>query len=851
MMNALSFLKNQLNHNKQTAIDEYLSDRRPLKFFRHYTRILDEILETLWQHYFFEINNLSLLAVGGYGREEVYPYSDVDLVIVSLNSLNEKEEMAIMQLTQYLWDLGLKPAIRAGSLKELSDLAKQDLSTDTALLESRFLMGNIQVFEQSIKKWNQQRDTLAFVEGKILEMQQRHAKQPTLVLEPNIKNCAGGLRDIHTMMWLAKVQNLSSDFNDLLKNQILNHVELGLLKNSLRTLARLRIDIHLAANREEERLVFDLQGTIAMNLNLNPDKRLASEALMKMVYRALKTVLQLNGIIVPMLRGRVYSPFPREVIDIDEYYYQVGKQIAVRDLKLFEKQPEHLFQIIALLQKNPHLKEGIAPKTLRAWWIASQRMDEQFYHNPLNRKNFLGFFQHEEGLTQTMRFLNVYGVLARYLPDWKAIVGLLQHDLFHIYPVDDHILMVLRNMRRFDIKAYQHELPFASSLMMDFQPKYILYLAALFHDIAKGRNGEHEKLGMIDARRFAQDHDLPKEDADLLVWLVGAHLLMSQVSQKQDINDVQVVQKFCAQVPNHQYLTALYLLTVADIRGTNPKIWNHWKAQLLERLFHTAWAHLAEPQSPDSHLSAMQQAYLFLENQGIEPKKIRKLWQSLGDAYFVRHDIQMICWHLPFLADDPQRAQVQIRSDDADNTLQILVFMPNAERLFTRICRILSKHQLDIVSAYAFVTEHHFILDTFRVCWNESILAEERGEILADLQRDLEQFMLGEYPDACFLTAGHSAKKTSRRARSLPLAPSIFLEPTEQNAWYHLEIITANRPALLADISEVFAKHGVSLRHANIFTLADRVEDSFLIYCPQLDNALKEWELKQDLLAQL
>ena len=318
--------------------------------------------------------------------------------------------------------------------------------------------------------------------------------------------------------------------------------------HSHKQLARMRIELHLVAGREEDRLIFDLQRQVAERLGYQDNESsIKSEQLMKQMYRATKTVKQLNGILLPMLKGRVFSSLPRIVYEIDDKYYQVGNAIAVRNVKLFKQQPHEIFNIIRVMQAHNDINQ-IAPRTLRAWWQAAQKIGPDFYADSENRKMFISMFRRGAGLTHILRFFNLYGMLGRYIRPWAKIVGLLQHDLFHIYPVDDHILMVVRNMRRLAIEAHSHELPFASGLMASFPYKTVLYLAALFHDIAKGRGGDHADLGVADAAKFAKDHFLTDYETDLLCWLVQDHLIMSTTSQKEDISDPEVVNRFCAHV---------------------------------------------------------------------------------------------------------------------------------------------------------------------------------------------------------------------------------------------------------------------------------------------------------------
>lgn len=829
---------------KHDAVSRYLADRRPLPFFQAHTAALDDELRRLWQECCGSGSALCLLATGGYGRGEVYPHSDIDLAVVAPEAMSPSEEAQTAALVQALWDAGLSPAVQSGSIEELAQAAAADLNTDTAFLEARFLCGRRELAAEAVARFNRQRDTAAFFERKRLEMNRRHAKQPALVLEPDIKHCIGGLRDLHTMMWLAQAQGLPHDFSALVRQRILTRTEATLLRTCHRRLAQLRIDLHLACGKGEERLLFEYQSRLAKQQGADGNTaQEAAEALMHRFYRTAKTVMQLTGILIPMLFGRLYCPLPRDTADIDGDYYRVGSQIAAKDLNLFDRNPEHLFIIVGLMQHERGLN-GIAPKTLRRWWAAARRIDETFYQNPANRARFLGFFRHGEGLTRTLKFLNLHGLLSRYLPEWHKIVGLLQHDLFHIYPVDDHILTVVGNLRRLAAEEHSHEMPFASQLMSAFRQPEILYLAALFHDIAKGRNGDHAELGTIDAQRFGEDHGLSEEQTALMVWLVRHHLLMSAVAQKEDLHDSAVIERFCAKVQNRERLEALYLLTVADILGTNPKIWNSWKDQLLRQLFQAAAHYLdgggqthAEPADRRHH--AEQE----LAALGWDKAAAQKFLHTLGEAYFPRHSADIISWHMLLAHENGGRLPAAAVRRQGDS-LHIMASMPNGERLFTRLCRLISRHGLDIAAARAYLTADNRILDTFAATLPEhSRSGREAQALAADLLAALNTFAAAphEIPAA--------PARRARRARLQAIAPQIDIAPDPAGGGrYTIAITATNRPYLLADITEVFARHQISLHYAKIATLAERAEDSFYVSCPDLTPA-QEWTLKQDLAA--
>lgn len=840
----------ELQYQKQDIISQYQNKQQPLVFFQRYGNALEYALGVLWQEWFHGLD-ICLLAIGGFGRGEMYPYSDLDLAIATAQTPDAAMQERISAFIQVLWDMQWMPAVKVGSVAELCQSAQDDLTGDTAFLEARFLCGNHRLADHLLHQLNLQRDIAAFIEGKLLEQQQRHAKSQGAdnLLEANVKTAPGGLRDIHTMLWLAKAQGIEAQFHSLVQQNILTRTEAGLLLYSHKQLARIRIDLHLAAQRPEERLIFDLQSQVAANMGYEDDgKHRKSEKLMRSFYRATKTVKQLSGILLPMLRGRVYSRLPRVVVDIDEDYYQVGNLLAVRDKKLFENKSTHIFKAMQVAQQHNDII-GLAPQTLRAWWAAGQKIDASFYQNPVNRDRFMGFFKHGNGLTHLLRFINLYGILGHYLPAWGKIVGLLQHDLFHIYPVDDHILMVVRNMRRLAIDAHSHELPFASGLMHSFEQPHILYLAALFHDIAKGRGGDHAQQGIADAKRFAEDHFLSQEETSLLTWLVEDHLLMSGTAQKEDIQDPEVVARFCARVHNRERLIALYLLTVADIRGTNPKIWNSWKASLLENLFQAALRQLSGEKRDHAVVisNRQQRALNELARLNIDEKTQRALWQLLGKAYFVRHEMQEILWHLPKLVNHEEEAQEHTQLLPNTDTLQVMVYMPNRPRLFARLSYLFSHLDLNILAARAYITEHNYILDTFIVQMPTQCLPHDYRRIQQKLETALEDFVHGRsLPEI-----SQPAKPQSRRSRHMPIAPRISISSEENPGWYVLEIITFNRRYLLANIAEVLSNFDISVRYAKIATLDERVEDSFLIYAPTLEDTKQQLTLKKALLEQI
>ena len=833
---------------KAAAETAYRQNNRPTVYFRDHIAAAETLLQTLWQIHFPDSNDISLIAIGGFGRCELYPHSDWDLAIISSTPFSDGLQQQTAQFIQTLWDARLNPAIKSGSIEEILQSTQNDITGETAFLEARHLQGNADLTAQLLNKLNTRRDTAAFIEAKLLEMEQRHTKSQGTgaQLEPNIKTCPGGLRDIHTLIWTAKAQGIDSNPTALVTAGVLTRTEAGMLAHGYRRLANIRIYLHLTADSPEDRLLFDYQSQVAESLGYTqPDIRGRSEALMHTFYRATKAIKQLNGILIPVLKNHQTSSRPQHIHPIDSHYKRIGHQIAANDLALFEQNPEHIFTIIQTMQEQNITT--IEPQTLRAWWASTRKINARFTQNPENRRRFIQFFKHGTGLTQTLRFLNLYGVLGRYLPAWEKITGLLQHDLFHIYPVDDHILTVVRNMRRLAIETHSHEMPEASAIMQAYPRPHVLYTAALLHDIAKGRGGDHAKEGIKDAQQFAANHYYTEEESHLLAWLVENHLLMSTVAQKEDIQDPHVLQAFCRRIPTREYLDALYLLTIADIRGTNPKLWNTWRASLLQTLYHSTAAVLnSKHHDPERLPNRREQASTDqLTRAAVPLKNQQKLRRILGSAYYVRHQTREILWHTANLAYDTQSPAVRSRILPQSNSLQVMVFMPNGDRLFARLCRIFSSHRFDIQAARAFITEHDYILDTFILQLPDNLPPEEYPDRQSALEAELNSFIHGNTT----VQKQSGRPHISRRIRHIPIPPTVIITPEEDYpGWHTIDITAVNRPHLLADIAETFFAHNISLRYAKITTLDQRIEDSFITYSPSLQDPQTQNTLKQALI---
>jgi [protein-PII] uridylyltransferase len=550
----------------------------------------------------------------------------------------------------------------------------------TSLLERRLLAGSRALYARFCRRFDATLDVRGFYEAKVLEQQQRHLRHQDTAynLEPNVKESPGGRRDLQTILWIARAAGLGHSWRELAAHGLMTPAEARDLARHERLIDDLRIRLHYLAGRREDRLVFDVQTALARELGLTDTAtRRASEQLMQRYYRAAKSIRQINVILLQNLHAYLF-PAQVSVQPLDADFQAIDELLDVRDEELFTKRPAAILEAFLLLQRHPELK-GMSAPTLRALWRNRSRVDAAFRHDPANRARFLEILRQPRGITHELRRMNQYEILGRYLPAFGRIVGQMQHDLYHVYTVDAHILMVIRNLRRFTEPQHAHEYPLCSRLITDFARPEVLYLAGLFHDIAKGRGGDHSRLGCVDARRFCRQHNVAAEDTRLVGWLVEQHLTLSMTAQKQDISDPTVVTAFAAKVKTERRLAALYLLTVADIRGTSPRVWIAWKANLLEELFHATQARLtggSATHSLDDSLEARRgEAVRQLRLYAVPEEAEQALWRKLDSVYFQRHSADEIAWHARqlYFRVDGQEPIVRARLSRGGAGLQVMI----------------------------------------------------------------------------------------------------------------------------------------------------------------------------------
>jgi [protein-PII] uridylyltransferase len=819
----------QLQARRAALREAFFARSDPPRLLRGLARMTDEIVVNVWAEADMP-SAATLVAVGGYGRGQLFPHSDVDLLILLPANADVAAAAAVERLLTSLWDIGIEVSHAVRTPAECDVEMASDATVRTSLLEHRRLAGSRRLYQQFRDAFDASLDVRTFYDAKALEQQQRHLKYHDAAynLEPNVKESPGGLRDLQTVIWIARAAQLGRTWRELARNGLMTIAEARAVSRQERTISDLRIRLHYLAGRREDRLVFDLQAALARELAFADTRaKRASEQLMQRYYRAAKIVLQINTLLLQNLHGRLYPAAVTPLV-IDDDFQRVDELLDVRDERLFDTRPGTMLDAFLTLQRHPELR-GMTAGTLRALWRSRHRIDADFRRDPANRARFLQIFREPRGLTHELRRMNLYGILGQYLPTFGAIVGQMQHDLFHVYTVDEHILMVIRNLRRFTEAQHAHEYPLCSRLMADFDRKEVLYLAGLFHDIAKGRGGDHSVLGARDAQRFCEQHALAADDAELIAWLVRDHLTMSQTAQKQDVTDPAVVDAFAAKVRDERHLIALYLLTVADIRGTSPKVWNAWKGKLLEDLFHATRAALVTGSSErtlhDSIAQRQREAQRLLRLYAVPDNAEQKLWRELDTLYLQRHTADEIAWHARHLYwrinGTTPVVKVRLARDGAG--LQALVYLPDQKALFARICGFFGRSGLSILEAKVHTTRHGYALDTFALHDPTNPNASYR-ETIQFIEYELTRALTTPGP-----LEPPAAGRIPRQLRHFPLTPEIQIFPDDKGTHFILEVVAGDRPGLLARIAYVLAQANVNVSSARINTLGERAEDVFLI----------------------
>ena len=778
----------------------------------------------------------SLVAVGGYGRGELHPCSDVDILILVPRTLDEAGRAAIEPFVAFLWDIGIEIGHSVRTVAECVEAAAADVSVMTTLVEARCVAGDPALAARMIEALSPAHlwPVKEFFEAKVREQADRHAKANDTAynLEPNVKTGPGGLRDIQTIAWVAKRHFGAETLDQLATLGFLTPAEVRRLEAAQSFLWKVRFALHSVTGRREDRLLFDHQVRIARIFGYEDASfTLAVEQLMQRYYRTVMDVTLLNELLLQLFREAIVEAAPggaHEPQPLNARFQVTDGYLEALHDDVFVRQPWTLLEVFALLQQNPDIR-GVRAHTIRAIVRNLWLIDEEFRQNPRNHRLFLEILRAPAGVTNELRRMNTYGVLGRYIPSFGRIVGRMQYDLFHAYTVDAHTLFVVSNLRRLALPRFDHELPNLSRIMQSLPRPEVAYLAALFHDIAKGRGGDHSELGAVDAEAFCLEQGLTRYDARLVAWLVRNHLQLSLTAQKQDIADPEVINQFARFVGDETHLDHLYVLTAADVRATNPRLWNSWKASLFsefhDRVKRALRRGLESPIDQDELKQGNQtEARALLAAVGVGETRIAEVWSHFSDDYFLRHTPQEIAWHTGLLAgravdaDDPV---VAVQAESERGTTSITTVAPHRQHGFARTTAVLDQLGLTIVDARITPTLDGDSIDLYHVL-------EEDGSPIGDADRreEIERALrrsLASPRDALMAVS----RRAPRQSRAFNTRTHITVTADARKRRSILEIIAADRPGLLCDIGKVMMEERIDLIGAKIMTVGERAEDVF------------------------
>ena len=799
-------------------------------------RLIDLVLTKAWSlHLGVHTRDLALLAVGGYGRGELHPCSDIDVMALLPKGVDTPWESSLERFLTFLWDIGLEVGHSTRTIDECQTESLADISVATTLLEARLLDGPEGLFLAMKRALAPDRvwSAAQFYEAKVREQQLRHQRfyDTAYNLEPNVKASPGGLRDIQTIAWVAKRHFGAETLDELVKHGFLTEAELRKLKTAQAFLWKVRFALHVLTGRREDRLLFDHQIRIARQFGYeDATYTLAVEQLMQRYYRTAMDISLLNEMLLQLFSEAILNPIPTVPTPINARFQTRNDYLEVTSEDVFTRQPSAILEMFQLLCQNTALK-GVRAETIRSLQQNLWMVDEEFRQNPRHHRLFIDILREPQGISRALRRMNLYGVLGRYIPAFGRIVGRMQYDLFHAYTVDAHTLFVLRNLRRLSQTRFDHELPKLSAVFRSLPRPELAYLAALFHDIAKGRGGDHSELGAVDAEAFCLEQGLSRYDARLVAWLVRHHLLLSVTAQKKDITDPEVVNEFARRVGDSTHLDYLYVLTIADVRGTNPKLWNAWKASLFEEFFERTKRALRRGlESPlgEAELIAETQAEAreILTRDGVSTSEINRVWKDLSGAYFLRHTAEEIAWHTSLLAGrDPfdEEPIVAVRQETGRGGTAIFNYTHRRINSFARATGVLDQMGLTVLDARITPTMNGFTIDTF-------LVLEDTGGAIHDRTR-IHEIEQGLYR-ALRADAGSSytvTRRAPRQVRMFATPTQIVWSDDDRNRRTVLELVAADRPGLLCELGKIFTSEKVQLLAARIVTVGERAEDVFYV----------------------
>ena len=814
---------------------------------------IDQLLSHLWWRFQLDQEAVALVAVGGYGRGELHPHSDIDLLLLSDKSVSEQAGEKISAFITLLWDIRLEVGQSVRSVKQCIQQGKQDITIATNLTEARLVSGPAEPFDKLQQQVKSARfwPSAQFFKAKYAEQQQRHLQYHDTAynLEPNIKANPGGLRDLQTIAWIAKNHFAAAATEQLVSHGFLSDDEYRELLTCEQFLWQIRFVLHMVTGRAEDRLLFEHQPAVAAALGYCDESNLAVEKMMKRFYRTVRLVIELNHMLLQLFNEAILDTDKQlKAIPINQHFERRGNLIRILRNDLFETQA-NIIKLFLHVADDPEIT-GLSANTIRQLRSARRQSLVYLQELPVCRKLFIQLLNHPRGPGRPLSLMHRHGILACYLPEWNQIVGQMQFDLFHAYTVDEHTYRVTKNLYRLTRPQHADQFLHCREVIAQLTRVDILFIAALFHDIAKGRGGDHSALGARDVKLFCQRHGYSEVESQLAAWLVENHLLMSVTAQKRDIYDPDVLYGFARQVGSLTALQHLYCLTVADLRATNDTLWNNWKAALLQELYFATCKMLQQglkPAQPEQEIADTQKQVL-AQLRGIAHDEALYLWSRFKDDYFLRHSVEEIGVHTKTLLQNYHSEPPLIVADESSERggTEIFIYMQDQPKLFLNTVLTLDRKNLNVHDAQIMSTKDGYTLDTF-------IVSEQNGEPVKSLPRR------DDIVESLVQAIRHNAppqrrnEKLPRQLKQFDVESRVEFIDSDCHDRTQFEIVALDRPGLLADIAKVFHDLQLNLLAAKITTVGERAEDFFSIATQQelaLDAAQKQ-SLQQTLLKAL
>lgn len=823
-----SFSQNNNNIINDYIFSEYQKKTSIKKLIKNKSDIIDQIIKKSWLKNNLKLNDICLIAVGGYGRSELFPYSDIDILILLKNYENKNILKNIENFIADIWHLKTSVGHSVRTIKDCIFSMNEDVTIYTNILDSRFIIGDKKLYNALCKNVFQEKiwSEKKFLSAKKIEQKIRYKKYSNTgyLLEPDIKEGPGGFRDLQTLIWITKHNFKTNSLLDLYSEKIISKKEYLALQRSERFLSKTRFLLHYLHNKPEERLYFTNQKKLAEQFGYDCKTNSGVEKFMQSFYKHITNIKQLNEILVKHIENPIDKNFFQKAKIINKNLYVHDNILSVKNIDVFKNDPSKIFEIFLL--KNKHQENfEISATTIRYIRESLQLINKNFKNNEKNKKLFMQIFLQKDGVSRCLRKMNDYGVLATYLKSFSKIVGMMQFDLFHIYTVDEHTLSVLSNTRYMASKDCKINYTFVHEVFKNLLSPEILYLGAMFHDIGKGRKKDHSKVGSSESLKFCESHGMSKHKSEMVSWLVENHLLMSLTTQKKDISDPSIIKEFSDIVKTQERLDYLYLLTIADIRGTNPDLYTDWKDSLLKELYLSCKSYFRK-NIPNLEKTDRYTKNLKKTVEKILSKKISKIdfestWASLNTDYFRRHSDDEIAWHIDLMVKNSKKYAVAFKDSEVKGCTELVIYQSFRKNIFSYIANIIDNLNINIVDARIITLNNDQAIDTY-------LLLDNKGKFIKD--EHTLKFLKDKIYDILNNSDYKINKVTKKQTENIAsFKKFIKIYITKKKNELLLEISTLDHPGLLSKICEALDSCNLMVKDAKISTLGEEANDIFVL----------------------